>query len=976
MKIKLVTFLFIVFMTKLFSQEGFNYQAILYDDNGDILRNRTVDIRLTISGETEPSLSQADAYIETHNVDVGEDGVINVIVGNGTVQSALILSEINWGNPPLYIQREVDFGQGFQILGYSQILSVPVAEYSKKTGSLSLFDLRKNVIENSLDPKSPSLEMSPSGAPTSTLNIGSQYSSNNVMLGNGSGGNLTLGYDNIGLGFSALASVTSSYGNIAMGRNSLRHLTDYESSGVYNVAIGYRSLEDLTSGWVNIGIGSTALMHLTQGSGNVAIGAGTLEDLVQGENNVALGVDAMNESEFANQNTALGRNALFFSNQSGTITATLGDFSYTASKDNTAVGFGAMQNNNLGSFNVALGTYSLQNNGLGFNNTGIGLYTLQNNTDGVDNTAVGWGALMNSENSNGNTALGGHSGQYLADSSNNNTFIGNYSGVSEVNSNTQIHNAIAIGAQATVAASNTIQLGNSSIVLVETSGVVSATKFRGDGSELTNLGSPSLFDLRKNVIENSLDPKSPSLEMSPSGAPTSTLNIGSQYSSNNVMLGNGSGGNLTLGYDNIGLGFSALASVTSSYGNIAMGRNSLRHLTDYESSGVYNVAIGYRSLEDLTSGWVNIGIGSTALMHLTQGSGNVAIGAGTLEDLVQGENNVALGVDAMNESEFANQNTALGRNALFFSNQSGTITATLGDFSYTASKDNTAVGFGAMQNNNLGSFNVALGTYSLQNNGLGFNNTGIGLYTLQNNTDGVDNTAVGWGALMNSENSNGNTALGGHSGQYLADSSNNNTFIGNYSGVSEVNSNTQIHNAIAIGAQATVAASNTFVLGSESINYWSFGRESNDIGKVIQVGTDSSNGNGAYLSSGGVWTNASSIKFKTSFSDIVSKEVLSQLNKLVVKRWRYKGTNEYHIGPFAEQFTSLFDLGVVGDKEHISTMDLVGVSIIGIQEQSKMINDLKKENDSIKKENHKIKAQLELIIERLKTVEFILEKNK
>ena len=622
MKIKLVTFLFIVFMTKLFSQEGFNYQAILYDDNGDILRNRTVDLRLTISGETQPSNSQADAYIETHNVDVGEDGVINVILGNGTVQSALIFSEINWGNPPLYIQREVDFGQGFQILGYSQILSVPVAEYSKKTGSLSLFDSRKNVIENSLDPKSPSLEMSPSGAPTSTLNIGSQYSSNNVMLGNGSGGNLTLGYDNIGLGFSALASVTSSYGNIAMGRNSLRHLTDYESSGVYNVAIGYRSLEDLTSGWVNIGIGSTALMHLTQGSGNVAIGAGTLEDLVQGENNVALGVDAMNESEFANQNTALGRNALFFSNQSGTITATLGDFSYTASKDNTAVGFGAMQNNNLGSFNVALGTYSLQNNGLGFNNTGIGLYTLQNNTDGVDNTAVGWGALMNSENSNGNTALGGHSGQYLADSSNNNTFIGNYSGVSEANSNTQIHNAIAIG------------------------------------------------------------------------------------------------------------------------------------------------------------------------------------------------------------------------------------------------------------------------------------------------------------------------------------------------------------------AQATVAASNTFVLGSESINYWSFGRESNDIGKVIQVGTDSSNGNGAYLSSGGVWTNASSIKFKTSFSDIVSKEVLSQLNKLVVKRWRYKGTNEYHIGPFAEQFTSLFDLGVVGDKEHISTMDLAGVSIIGIQEQSKMINDLKKENDSIKKENHKIKAQLELIIERLKTVEFKLEKNK
>ena len=435
------------------------------------------------------------------------------------------------------------------------------------------------------------------------------------------------------------------------------------------------------------------------------------------------------------------------------------------------------------------------------------------------------------------------------------------------------------------------------------------------------------------------------------------------------MLGKGSGNNLTLGYDNIGIGNSALASVTSSYGNIAMGRNSLRFLTAAQTSGVYNIALGYRSLENLTSGWVNIGIGSTSLMDLTSGSHNVAMGAGALERLTEGFGNTGLGGDALNRMVLGSRNTAIGYEALLFSNSTGTVTATLGDFSYKASIANTAVGNGAMKNNALGSFNIAFGQSALENNNVGFNNSAIGMYSLQNNSDGVDNTALGWGALMNSENSNGNTALGGHSGQYLADASNNNTFIGNYSGVTEVNSTTQIENAIAIGAQATVAASNTFVLGSSSVSHWSFGRTKNDSGKVIQVGDNNTNGNGAYLSAGGVWTNASSIAFKTSISNISSRQVLTLLNKLMIKKWRYKGTEEYHIGPFAEQFNALFDLGVKEDKEHISAMDLAGISLLGIQEQSKHIEKLQNENQQLIKENNKLKDNLEQLLSRLILVE-------
>ena len=46
-------------------------------------------------------------------------------------------------------------------------------------------------------------------------------------------------------------------------------------------------------------------------------------------------------------------------------------------------------------------------------------------------------------------------------------------------------NATAIGANAAVTSSNTIQLGNTDVTLVNTSGVVSATGFKGNGDEVT-----------------------------------------------------------------------------------------------------------------------------------------------------------------------------------------------------------------------------------------------------------------------------------------------------------------------------------------------------------------------------------------------------------------------------------------------------------------------------------------------------------
>jgi hypothetical protein len=65
---------------------------------------------------------------------------------------------------------------------------------------------------------------------------------------------------------------------------------------------------------------------------------------------------------------------------------------------------------------------------------------------------------------------------------------------------------------------------------------------------------------------------------------------------------------------------------------------------------------------------------------------------------------------------------------------------------------------------------------------------------------------------------------------------------------------------------------------------------------------------------------------------------VAQLN---VQKWKYKGTDETHIGPIAEEFKELFEVGVKGDKEHISTIDASGVALKAIQALIEEIKELK-----------------------------------
>jgi hypothetical protein len=113
------------------------------------------------------------------------------------------------------------------------------------------------------------------------------------------------------------------------------------------------------------------------------------------------------------------------------------------------------------------------------NTTAIGYFALNTNT-GTDNTAVGTNALRNdgSPNTNYNTGIGKGAGETVGGfGGDHNTFVGY-----QARAGALVTNATAIGDQSTVLTSNTIQLGNSSVTSVNTSGTIIAGGFAGSGT--------------------------------------------------------------------------------------------------------------------------------------------------------------------------------------------------------------------------------------------------------------------------------------------------------------------------------------------------------------------------------------------------------------------------------------------------------------------------------------------------------------
>ena len=272
---------------------------------------------------------------------------------------------------------------------------------------------------------------------------------------------------NTAVGVSVLDSNTTGDSNTAVGNQSLF----YNTRGSRNTANGYRSLYNNTRGNFNTADGFEALLTNTTGSSNTANGSDALANNTNGNDNTASGRGSLYLNSSGSYNTAIGRLALYEN---------------TIGANNTAVGMEALKRNISGNENTAVGPYALRENRFGNGNTGLGSNSLRSNQSGDNNTAVGNQSLYSNTTGSGNTANGIGALYYNTTGSNNiasgigalqlnttgsnNTAIGNSAGVDTGD----LTNATAIGNTAIVTASNTIQLGNTAVTNVKTSGTITA----------------------------------------------------------------------------------------------------------------------------------------------------------------------------------------------------------------------------------------------------------------------------------------------------------------------------------------------------------------------------------------------------------------------------------------------------------------------------------------------------------------------
>lgn len=88
--------------------------------------------------------------------------------------------------------------------------------------------------------------------------------------------------------------------------------------------------------------------------------------------------------------------------------------------------------------------------------------------------------------------------------------------------------------------------------------------------------------------------------------------------------------------------------------------------------------------------------------------------------------------------------------------------------------------------------------------------------------------------------------------------------------------------------------------------------------------------NGAFLSNGGTWTNASSRTLKHGFTAVATSDILQRVLQLPISTWEYLDSGEgRHLGPMAEDFHRLF--GLAGGGRAIATVDADGVALAAIQ---------------------------------------------
>ena len=593
--------------------------------------------------------------------------------------------------------------------------------------------------------------------------------------------------------------------SLAVGFDALNNL-DIQAEDNQNTAVGYQALQLNVDGSENTALGTKALQNNVIGSFNTAIGSDALE-FNEGDDNTAIGADALRFNITGISNTAVGSNALVLNESSNntaigaaTLQSNISGGQNTAvgyqalqdniASDNTALGYQALAANQSGTFNTALGTQALQNHVSGNVNTAVGFHALQSDISGTDNTAVGSHALELNVIGANNTAIG--SDTLSANNGDNNTAIGL---VALSNNVTGINNT-AVGAFAgvSIVGSNNINISNpgtsldNGAIRIGSLGLHTTAYLQGvygvtpAGAPLPviidadgQLGTTDALTVTQLFITGATPVSCTAPCQSGIAGITGALIVaGGAYVGENLHVCGPI--NTNTEYD---IECERVLDATGT--SLAVGWDAL---TNLDTSGAKNTAVGNEALRDNTSGYDNTAVGFQALQVNTSGFENTVIGSQALASSLTGSEITAIGFKALFNNTVGD-NTAIGHKALF-SNQTGQRNTALGSQPLHDNIDgnnNTAVGYQALKGN-TDADNTAIGHKALFANIGGIQNTAVGSETLFFN-NGNNNTAIGYKCLRGLKTGDGNIAIGAEAGSSLAFLSNNNIIIGSPGAISD-----------------------------------------------------------------------------------------------------------------------------------------------------------------------------------------------
>jgi hypothetical protein len=117
-----------------YAPKGMSYQAVARDEKGFELKNKGLEVRISI---IDPS--GISEYSELHSPVTDKYGLFSLIIGQGSYLSGSAgeFSKISWGSGAHSLKVEVDFGSGFKNMGTTQFLSVPYALYAENATNVA-----------------------------------------------------------------------------------------------------------------------------------------------------------------------------------------------------------------------------------------------------------------------------------------------------------------------------------------------------------------------------------------------------------------------------------------------------------------------------------------------------------------------------------------------------------------------------------------------------------------------------------------------------------------------------------------------------------------------------------------------------------------------------------------------------------------------------------------------------------------------